>query len=116
MRRAVTVALVAALAMPATGRAQPRDPWFGVDKAQHFAASVNLSLTGYAAAMRLTDDRGWRVAGALSLSLGLGVTKELADLAGAGDPSWRDLAWDVAGAALGALTGWLIDRWLDPPR
>lgn len=115
MRRALTVALVAALAMPGAPRAQSRDDWFGPDKALHFAASVNLSLTGYAAGMRLTDDRGWRLATSLGLSLGAGITKEIVDL-GAGDPSWRDLTWDLVGAAVGALTAWAIDRALGPSR
>lgn len=116
MRRALTVALVAVLALPAAPRAQSRDDWFGPDKALHFAASVNLSLTGYAAGVRLTEDRGWRLATSLGLSLGAGVTKELVDCAAGGDPSWRDLTWDLLGAAVGALTAWAIDRALGPSR
>ena len=35
------------------------------------------------------------------LSLAVGASKELFDLAGFGDPSWKDLTWDVVGTAVG---------------
>ncbi len=46
-------------------------------------------------------------AGGLSLTVGAG--KELADLAGLGDPSWRDFAADVLGTILGVGLAWAID-------
>lgn len=43
------------------------------------------------------------------MALGAGVAKEVADLAGLGHPSWKDLAWDVVGTGTGLLVAWAID-------
>jgi hypothetical protein len=43
--------------------------------------------------------------------MGAGVAKELWDLSGRGDPSWKDLAWDGVGTAAGLVTAWCFDRW-----
>jgi putative lipoprotein len=41
--------------------------------------------------------------------LAAGAAKELWDLSGHGDPSARDLAWDVAGTLTGVAVAALID-------
>lgn len=74
------------------------DSWSGQDKAQHFIASAMLSAAGneYAQHQGMSSDLG------LMFSVGLGASKELWDsrLEGSGW-SWKDFAWDVAGASTG---------------
>ena len=107
----VTLGLIAAPA----GAADP-DPWLGADKWQHFGLSSALAAGGYGVGAAC----GWSTGGRLLLGGGValtaGVGKELWDLNGGGTPSWRDLTWDVAGAATGLLSAWLLDaavqRWM----
>jgi putative lipoprotein len=98
--------------------AQDSDPWFGRDKALHFSASASLAVIGYSGAALVTDDRPTRVASATVLALGAGIGKELWDLNGPGDASWRDLTWDVIGTATGVLVAsgvdWLIRHFREP--
>ena len=58
------------------------------------------------------------MAAATVVALGAGVGKELWDLNGPGDASWRDLTWDVIGTATGVLVAsgvdWLIRYIRDP--
>ena len=42
-------------------------------------------------------------------ALGLGIAKEVWDLSGHGDASWRDLTWDVVGTTTGVLVAYAID-------
>ena len=44
-----------------------------------------------------------------SLALAAGIGKELWDLGGHGDASWKDLTWDAVGTATGVLTARAID-------
>ena len=44
-----------------------------------------------------------------TISLGAGAAKELWDLSGHGDPSWKDLAADVAGTVLGLAVSFAVD-------
>jgi len=84
------------------------DPWFGPDKALHFGLSVALSAGGYAVSSVWLDTRTERAIAGASFSLTLGAGKELWDLSGHGDPSWRDFAWDAIGSGVGvalALAG-----------
>ena len=113
MRRAL-VATGVVLLLASRARAQqaaPRDddPWFGHDKALHFAASASLAMVGYAGTSLATDSRPTRVVVGASFALGLGVAKELWDLTGHGDASWRDLTWDVVGTTTGVLVAYAID-------
>lgn len=89
--------------------AHATDDWLGPDKALHFSVSVGLSAGGYAVSS-LAFDRRWQrsVAGA-GFSLTLGAGKELYDLSGHGDPSWKDFTWDVAGTAVGVGLALLVD-------
>jgi putative lipoprotein len=97
------------MSWPAWGQA---DPWWGKDKARHFGASAALAMGGYAAAAPFTERPPLRLASGAALALSLGIAKELADRHTGGDPSLRDLTWDLAGTATGLCTAWLIDRWL----
>ncbi|WP_129352507.1 YfiM family protein [Sorangium cellulosum] len=83
------------------------DPWFGPDKALHFCASAALAGGGYALGALATEDVAGRLAAGAVLALGAGLAKEALDAAGAGTPSWRDLAWDALGASVGlGLSVW----------
>jgi putative lipoprotein len=95
--------------LPTAARADD-DPWFARDKALHFGASATLAAGGYALGAALFDGVPPRFATGAGLALGAGVAKELADLAGAGHASWRDLAWDVVGTGAGLLLAWSADE------
>jgi putative lipoprotein len=95
------------------------DSWFGRDKLIHFAAAGSLAVVGYANASMLTENRPVRAGAGAALAVGAGVAKELWDLDGHGDASWRDLGWDLIGAATGVLVAagvdWAVHRMFEPP-
>ncbi len=75
------------------------DSWSGQDKAQHFIASAMLSAAGneYSQHQGMSRDRSAMFG--LMFSVSLGASKELWDSRPEGSGwSWKDLAWDVAGA------------------
>jgi len=88
------------------------DPWFGEDKMLHFGVSAALASGGYAAASLIWEEPEERLLAGAGLALGLGAAKEVADLAGYGDPSWRDMTWNVAGTGVGLVLAWAVDRLL----
>lgn len=102
-------AFAAVLLLSPTSRAS-EDPWFARDKALHFTASAVIASGGYGAGRIAFEDRTTAFAVGAGLALGAGIGKELADLAGAGHPSWRDLTWDFVGTATGLAFAWAIDR------
>ena len=107
---AALVTLAAALfGHPGAPRADEADPWFGPDKVLHLEAAGSLAIVGYAGAAMNTTDRPTRAGVGAGLAVGAGIGKELWDLDGHGDPSWRDLTWDVIGAATGVLVAFAID-------
>lgn len=108
LAKAALLGALCLLAAPAA--AQAEDPWFARDKALHFGASAALAAGGYAGASLIWEAPEARWIAGAGLALGAGVGKELADLAGAGHASWKDLAWDVAGTGVGLLAAWAIDR------
>jgi putative lipoprotein len=114
VRARTALAVLAALAGAREARAADPDPWFGRDKALHFGASALLAVGGYGATALVTDDRRVRLAVGGGFAFSLGVAKELWDLSGHGDASWRDLTWDAVGTATGlavaAAVDWAIQR------
>ncbi|UOO89423.1 YfiM family lipoprotein [Vitreoscilla massiliensis] len=83
------------------------DAWTGRDKAKHFAVSAALSAAATHAAANHSDRRGQQAAIGIGVSLALGTSKELRDARGGGSGfSWRDMAYNVAGA----LTGYGLYR------
>lgn len=77
-----------------------RDPWLGEDKARHFAMSFAATAFAYAAARSALDPGHARIA-APAAAVAAGVGKEIHD---ARDGRWfslRDMAWNLAGVALG---------------
>jgi putative lipoprotein len=82
----------------ATARA---DSWWAADKALHFAASAGIGAAGYGLASLHWREPWERALVGASLSLSAGIAKELWDLSGHGDPSWKDLTWDAVGTGVG---------------
>jgi putative lipoprotein len=97
---AACVALGATL-LSSSALASDADPWFGPDKALHFGLSVLLSAGGYATSCIWLDTRTERAVAGGTFSLTLGAGKELWDLSGHGDASWRDFSWDALGTGVG---------------
>lgn len=99
------------------------DAWTGPDKALHFSVSAGIAAGGYAGTALLTDDEHWRLGMGAGLALVAGAGKELYDLTGRGDPSWKDFTWDAIGTLTGVGLGWVLDhfifhvrRWGEPLR
>ena len=44
-----------------------------------------------------------------SVTIAIGAGKELYDMTGHGDPSWRDFTWDVIGTIVGLGLAWGVD-------
>lgn len=107
------------LMAPRTVHAQDADRWTGPDKTLHFVASAGLAAGGYGLASLWTDDRTVQLVAGSSLALGAGLGKELWDLSGRGNASWRDMAWNVIGTATGlalaTLADWIWTRLNDRP-
>lgn len=110
MRRALAAFVACSvLAAAAPARAREPDPWFGPDKALHFGASAAISASGYGIGTALWPDRTRPLVLGAGLGAAAGVGKEVLDLAGFGEPSWRDLAWDGIGVVVGLALAWSID-------
>lgn len=92
-----------------SARADERDPWLAGDKGLHFGVSVALGGAGYGASALVLPKRWQRAALGAAFSISLGGAKELYDLSGRGDSSWRDFTWDLTGTAVGVGLGYLID-------
>jgi putative lipoprotein len=104
---ALFVFLLAALSSrPAAADA---DPWFGPDKALHFAVAAGIAGTGYAVTTAFAEDRWKALAVGGAAALGAGALKEGIDATGSGTPSWKDFGWDVIGTAVGLAIAWGID-------
>lgn len=119
MMRAAEPLLCLALLAAAPARAQARDPdpWLGPDKALHFGASDCLAVAGYAGAAFVLESEPHRLLVGGAFALGLGVAKELWDLATRPqDASWKDLTWDAIGTVTGLAAAWAIDHFLLAPR
>ena len=110
-RLGASLLVLALVTRAAPARGEDADPWFGRDKALHFSASASIAIAGYGGTALATDDRRVRIGVASGVALAAGLGKEAWDAAGHGDPSGRDLAWDVVGTATGVLLAWTID-WL----
>lgn len=79
-----------------------QDRWTGRDKAQHFISSAFFAAAGNSWGEHQQWSAGQSASFGLLFSLSLGVGKELYDSrAGGTGWSWKDLAWDVAGASAG---------------
>jgi putative lipoprotein len=112
MPKMTMVLAVLALAWPVYVRpayAADPDPFWGPDKALHFAAGGVLAGAGYAVTTSFTEDRWKAFAVGGAVALGAGAMKEGFDALGYGDPSWKDFAWDAIGAAVGLGIAFVVD-------
>ena len=109
-RRAMLLAVLVFLGLTAPSAiARADDEWFGQDKALHFAVSAGIAGAGYGVTTAFASDRWKAFAVGGGAALAAGALKEGYDAAGHGDPSWKDLGWDVIGAAVGLALAWGID-------
>jgi putative lipoprotein len=112
MSRRIGVAaavVLAVVALPKRADASDPDPWFGRDKALHFGATATIASGGYVLGAVLFDARGYALVTGGALAAAAGIGKELLDLTGFGDPSWRDLTWDGIGTVFGLAATWGAD-------
>jgi putative lipoprotein len=102
-------AAAALVAVTSQAKAADPDPWFGRDKSLHFAATSVIAAGGYTIGAAAFDARykALILGGAAAIAAGTG--KELADMAGFGDPSWRDFTWDLIGTVVGLGLAWTLD-------
>jgi putative lipoprotein len=111
-RRLALAFVLATSTIVSNALAADPDPWISRDKAFHFDVSAGIAAVGYGVSAAWLVDARWKalaIGGGLALVAGAG--KELVDATGVfgGDPSWRDLAWDVFGATAGLALAWSID-------
>ena len=79
-----------------------QDSWTGRDKAQHFISSAFLTAAGNAYGEHQHWSEGRSATFGLMFAIGLGAGKELYDSRQGGTGwSWKDFAWDIAGAGAG---------------
>lgn len=90
------------------------DDWWGRDKLWHAGLSAAVGAGGYGAASLFTASRPLRLTIGAGTAILAGTGKELYDLTGHGDPSWRDFTWDLVGTATGTGIAFLIDLLLRP--
>ena len=88
---------------------QPADPWWGHDKALHLSISTGMGAIGYGTLRLVGTNRTTSWVAGVGASVTVGAGKEIADMAGMGDPSWRDFTWDLIGSVVGATIAWSID-------
>jgi putative lipoprotein len=112
MHKLVTLSLAMILVgAPHRAWADDPDPWFARDKALHFDVSAGIAAATYGvSAGWITPDARWKaLAIGGGVALGAGAAKELIDLAGHGDASWKDFAWDAIGTVAGLGLAWGVD-------
>ena len=103
-RRAALAGMVLTVFASPQALAQvPADRWGGPDKALHFGVSAPLGAIGAGFAPK-DAGTGQRLLYGAAIGALPGLAKELADARRpGGDPSARDMAFNVLGAAVGAL-------------
>jgi putative lipoprotein len=94
---------------PLRAHAADPDPWLGPDKALHFGVEAVFARGSYSAASFLWKERWKRAAIGGGVAFSAGIAKELYDLTGRGDPSWKDLTWDAIGTGVGIGLSVLLD-------
>ena len=116
MRRArlgvVVVFLVAVSGgalVPAESFAADDDPWTSTDKVIHYGVSAGIAAGGYTVGVFVFEPRAYALALGAGVATVAGVGKELADLGGYGNASWKDLAWDGLGMVTGLGLAWGVD-------
>jgi putative lipoprotein len=105
--------VTASVTTSSSARAQDADPWFARDKALHFDVSAGIAAAAYGiSAGWIVPDARWKalaIGGGVALAAGVG--KEIVDATHVfgGNPSWKDLTWDVVGTVAGLAIAWGMD-------
>lgn len=97
--------LLLVLSLGGSPGARRDDGWLSADKAKHFLTSAFVQTLAYGSLRGIGASHATALAGATVTTAAVGVGKELYDARTGGDPSAKDLAWDLAGA--GAMTVFL---------
>jgi uncharacterized protein YfiM (DUF2279 family) len=74
------------------------DKWFSADKVQHFFMGTFVQSASFGVLRAAKVDKTPAFAAASAISATVAIGKELRDRKG-GDPSVKDAAWTLAGAA-----------------
>jgi uncharacterized protein YfiM (DUF2279 family) len=82
---------------------QQGDGWLTPDKIQHFFTSAFVQSMTYGSLRATGLGHGASIAGATAAAAAAGVGKEIHDGRVKGEFSYRDLAWDAAGAGAVSL-------------
>jgi putative lipoprotein len=81
-----------------------QDAWFGIDKLKHFLMSAFIESVSYSALQAMGVNHRSAMGGAIGISLGVGVAREVHDMRVPGNIfSVRDLTWDAIGTGAGAV-------------
>lgn len=79
-------------------------PWFQRDKLKHLSSSAWITLAGGYFLSRGADLSGQQsLYGAIGITVGAGIGKEIMDHYTGGHASWRDFATDITGCLVGAV-------------
>jgi uncharacterized protein YfiM (DUF2279 family) len=92
------------------------DAWWGKDKRKHLLLSSGAAFAGYLWLGSMELEPAFRIGLTTLTVLGAGALKEAWDTGGRGQASWKDMAWNVVGNAVGLLLAWVVERWLWPGR
>jgi putative lipoprotein len=103
------VVMLVVAARPARAADPDPDPWWGKDKALHFGVSAGIAAGAYGAGRAIFDRRLDAALFGGGVAIGAGAAKETLDALGHGDPSWKDLTWDLAGTVVGLALALGID-------
>lgn len=80
------------------------DAWFGIDKIKHFFMSAFIESVSYSALQAARVHHRSAMAGAIGITIGLGLGREIHDKRTPGNIfSVRDLTWDAIGTGAGAV-------------
>jgi putative lipoprotein len=79
------------------------DKWFGPDKLKHFFVSAFTQSVAFSVLQAAKVDRKGALAAASAVTAAVSVGKEIHDQRSYGLFSFRDLAWDAAGAGAATL-------------
>jgi len=80
------------------------DSWFGIDKLKHFFMSAFIESVSYSALQVMGVKHRSAMGGAIGVTLGFGLARELHDRRMPGNIfSLRDLTWDALGTGAGAI-------------
>lgn len=91
------------LALHLGGEPKRSDPWLSPDKAKHFFLSMFVESLSFSVLRAANTSRTGSLFGAAAAGVGFGAGREIYDYYHPGTPSLKDLAWDVAGVAAGAV-------------